>query len=560
MLSRAGGRTGGLLCFTAHEFGPEHCAVRVAGFLLHPKAYSNLESQVSDVEQRYLEELSELASSHKGKIEEMQVLSLIIDNASRGLRPLTRVELSMFPGYNALVRAKVLTETETGAVQAVGDYADINTLVRYRETLRELLATRIERVLSSRPTMPAHEQNAPLFRGPLQSSVIVKGAGDSIGKWAIIGESQDAPVAVDMTTGRGRDGREYAQTIGVFGVQGSGKTYTGCLLLESALMPAPPLMSFDEPMAGVVISWDRYASGPPSYVSMTNPNPVVEASEALYRRYRAIARGVDRVRVLVAKSEVGSYGQPPPGVEVGELAFSYSDLGVEEVLTMMGGDKKDPPLYMDLLAGILGEVMREGFLDLGRFTSAVQESDLDKQQKRKALQRVKMMAPYITDGPPFCDQVRRGQLLVLDLKGKNVTRTMATRLCLLALRVLQNNRNAPRFVVIDEAHKFMEGHLASEIEGIVREMRHAGISLVLSTQGPRAIPEKLIPLLSTIIVHRSGSPDWLRCLTQNCIGFSKVNAHETSSLEVGEALVWSQHSTDKAVTRVRMRPAMTEVK
>ena len=71
-------------------------------------------------------------------------------------------------------------------------------------------------------------------------------------------------------------------------------------------------------------------------------------------------------------------------------------------------------------------------------------------------------------------------------------------------------KKAPVVLFLDEAHQFLKEHLESgesslnidSLALIAKEGRKYGLSLCLSTQRPRDIPESILSQVGTFIVHR----------------------------------------------------------
>ncbi|EKM58858.1 uncharacterized protein PHACADRAFT_248957 [Phanerochaete carnosa HHB-10118-sp] len=50
---------------------------------------------------------------------------------------------------------------------------------------------------------------------------------------------------------------------------------------------------------------------------------------------------------------------------------------------------------------------------------------------------------------------------------------------------------------------------------IIRQYRHLGMRVLVSTQEPTVVPAKLLALCSFIVAHRFQSPGWLRALMRH---------------------------------------------
>lgn len=67
-----------------------------------------------------------------------------------------------------------------------------------------------------------------------------------------------------------------------------------------------------------------------------------------------------------------------------------------------------------------------------------------------------------------------------------------------------------KLIVFDEAHKYLDSgasntdgcELTASIVEIVRQMRHHGIRVLLSTQDPKTLPSHLLEMVSVAILHR----------------------------------------------------------
>ena len=111
---------------------------------------------------------------------------------------------------------------------------------------------------------------------------------------------------------------------------------------------------------------------------------------------------------------------------------------------------------------------------------------------------------------------------------------------------------------------------------IIRQQRHLGVRLIMSTQEPTLSPH-LIDLCSMIVIHRFSSPDWYRTIRKHITIYNRSDEnisvndtdglYELSSLRTGEALIFApsacllddcesmidtKHETFKLVVRKRI--------
>ena len=129
----------------------------------------------------------------------------------------------------------------------------------------------------------------------------------------------------------------------VCGVQGSGKSHTVSIILESMLVPQyTPIGSLKQPLSGLVL---HYSNGGPNGLP----------SEAAYiGRSTGITIKTPKVHVYVPKSSLGTrkrvYAPLGANVTVAPLLFDESELDAEAFLTMMAIDSlESAPLYMQIV-------------------------------------------------------------------------------------------------------------------------------------------------------------------------------------------------------------------
>eukprot|EP00479_Gromia_sphaerica_P014700 TRINITY_DN891_c0_g1_i2.p1 TRINITY_DN891_c0_g1~~TRINITY_DN891_c0_g1_i2.p1 ORF type:complete len:166 (+),score=24.70 TRINITY_DN891_c0_g1_i2:219-716(+) len=132
------------------------------------------------------------------------------------------------------------------------------------------------------------------------------------------------------------------------------------------------------------------------------------------------------------------------------------------------------------------------------------------------------------------------------------------------------SQNVGKLIVFDEAHKYLSteiGDLCDDIVTLVRQMRHNGTRIVVSTQSPHVLHRELFELSSFVVLHRFTSPDWFNYLS-NKMRLPEDAQDEISSLETGNALVFCSQSDigkfsdgamiEKDLFRVLIRPRLTQ--
>ncbi|KAG8947174.1 hypothetical protein FRC03_001151 [Tulasnella sp. 419] len=80
--------------------------------------------------------------------------------------------------------------------------------------------------------------------------------------------------------------------------------------------------------------------------------------------------------------------------------------------------------------------------------------------------------------------------------------------------------------------------LTSTLLSIIRQQRHFGIRVVISTQEPTVIPPVLLDLCSVVIMHRFSSTSWFTHLSQHIPSELTDKAFDqVVQLQTGEAII-----------------------
>lgn len=100
---------------------------------------------------------------------------------------------------------------------------------------------------------------------------------------------------------------------------------------------------------------------------------------------------------------------------------------------------------------------------------------------------------------------------------------------------LEQEADVGRVVALDEAHKYMGESVESQtltesLLSTIRQQRHVGTRVIISTQEPTISP-KLLDLCSATIVHRFTSPEWLKALERHLAGVSAVHLATDDALD-----------------------------
>lgn len=349
-------------------------------------------------------------------------------------------------------------------------------------------------------------------------------------------------------------------TVSVFGVQGSGKSYTVGSIVEMATRAIPGLSTLPRPLGAVVFHFHQTQDYPPEFVSMIDPNDDPEQRRALEADWQAAPMALDDLWVLTTADTVEQRRREFPRAKVAPIAFASAELTVADWRFMMGATSSDA-LYLKLL----GEVMRKARHDLtlDAIREGIAASPLSDSQRALAETRLDFAARFIDDSQSLRDLLRPGRLIVVDLRDEFVDKDQALGLFVTLLNVFagagMGEERFNKLIVFDEAHKYMSGGgLIGQVVEVIREMRHKGVSVIIASQDPINVPPAVIELSSAVVLHRFNSPNWLRHIQKSLAALSDLTSPMMASLAPGEALVWANRASDPQFTRravkLRLRP------
>jgi hypothetical protein len=348
--------------------------------------------------------------------------------------------------------------------------------------------------------------------------------------------------------------------VSVFGVQGSGKSYTVGALVESGLVGAPRLARLPHPLATVVFHFSSDASYRSEFGTLGTPTSDTPSIAWLADHGESPA-AVRDVVVLVARRQLDRRRAEYQGLRVEPLAIGASELTFGDWKLLMGIDGG-----RQMYARALGLVLRQledGFT-LDDFRQGIEQTDLAAGQKSLALARLEFVAEHLADTANVTQWLRPGRLLIIDVRDDLIDKDEALSLFMVLLNRFAETSAPDRFnkmIVFDEAHKYMnDSSLTDAITEAVREMRHKGVTLVISSQDPPSVPSVVVELSTVIVAHRMSAPTWLRALQRSSQAFADVKPGDLAVLRNGQALLWSSGGSARYRTpqRIQVRPRLTE--
>ena len=410
-----------------------------------------------------------------------------------------------------------------------------------------------EPVASEAASMPG---TAP-DEGPSPDDVLVLGSTPASAQFGIIGR----------VAGSGRDvafDTDGTNVVSVFGVQGSGKSYTVGNLIEAALFPDPELNRLPHPLAAIVFHYSTDQTYLPEFAAMSAPNDDQRAVELLRRDYSVEPTGVADVQVIVPEALLSERQAEFPGIEVRPLLLATRELGIDDWKLLMGVEGGDQ-LYIKAMTNLFRSLRNR--LSLDSLRESIASGTLTQQQKILAETRIAFAEAFATDAGGAGQHVRPGGLLIVDVRDPLIEQEEALALFMVMLRLFSQARDPDgrlfnKLIVFDEAHKYMGNpRLTNAIVQTVREMRHKGTSVVIASQNPPSVPREIIELSSIVIAHKFTSPQWLEHIRKVNAAFGReLTPPQLAMLPAGDAFVWSSAGAEefRRPQRVRMRPRLSK--
>lgn len=405
------------------------------------------------------------------------------------------------------------------------------------------------------PVQPVEED--PNYKQPIYDVIIGKN-GDSP-QFGILGKmtSNGRVIGMDLNE---------CNTISLFGVQGAGKSYTIGSITEMVLKQFSNVNKLPAPMASVIFHYSDSMDYAPEFTSMVYPNDEAGQLAKLKAEYGAEAGSVKDVILLAPESQVEERKSQYPDLEVYPIGFDSAELSIKDWMFLLGAMGNDST-YIKELKQIMKQCRYD--MSLENIRQGIQDSEyLSSGQRRMAEQRLKFADEYITDGSKLQRHLRPGRLVIVDLRDELIEKDEALGLFVVMLNIFSsvmkvNGQAFNKFIVFDEAHKYMDNKdLVGSITTAIREMRHKGVSVMIASQDPMSLPTEIIELSSIVVLHRFSSPAWVKHVQKAITPLQNLTPTEMASLVSGEAYLWANKASDKAITqrpiKISIRPRVTK--
>lgn len=398
------------------------------------------------------------------------------------------------------------------------------------------------------PDAAIQTQNAPGYD-------VMLGVQGTTPQYGIFGEIAGRKIALDLN---------QTHTISLFGVQGSGKSYTLGSIVEMACLPIPAINVLPSPLATVIFHYSPTQDYKPEFTSMIAPNTDANQIAQLRERYGATPQALQDMVLLVPAAKVAERQREYPGIEVLPITFAASELKAVHWKFLMNAVGSQSGYIKQI--NLAMKKLREK-LTLEGLRQEIANSFMSDHLKELAQMRLAFAEEYIDDSRRLTDVIRPGRLVIVDIRDEFIEKDEALGLFVVLLQIFSEatyqGKTFNKLVVFDEAHKYIESpDLVSGLIEVVREMRHKGTSIMVASQDPPSVPVSLIELSSQIILHRCNSPAWLKHIQKANSSLNSLTPEKMSHLGSGEAYVWSAKATDDGFTRgaikMKCRPRVTQ--
>lgn len=405
--------------------------------------------------------------------------------------------------------------------------------------------------------VPEPEPIDPNYKEP-NCDVIIGKNGDSP-QYGIIGKmnSNGRVIGLDLNE---------CNTISLFGVQGAGKSYTIGSITEMVLRQFSKVNKLPAPMASVIFHYSDSMDYAPEFTSMVYPNDEAGQLAKLKAEYGAEPGNIKDVVLLAPESQVETRKAEYPDIDVHSIGFDSSELAVRDWMFLLGAMGNDST-YIKELKQIMKSCRND--MSLVNIRNGVANSNhMSTSQRSLAEQKLDFAEEYITDGNKLQQYLKPGRLIIVDLRDEFIEKDEALGLFVVMLNIFSSvmkvdGRAFNKFIVFDEAHKYMNNkELVGSITTAIREMRHKGVSIMIASQDPMSLPTEIIELSSIVVMHRFSSPAWVKHVQKAITPLQTLTATEMAALGSGEAYLWANKATDKAITqrpiKISIRPRVTK--
>lgn len=360
---------------------------------------------------------------------------------------------------------------------------------------------------------------------------------------------------------------EDPQAILLFGYMGSGKSYALGVMIENALLREPHVLKqADKPLTVIAFNYRKNRRARIEYPSYGYPNDDESAIYRLREDYGLDPTSIGKINFIAYEPELvkcrDEYG-PHPGFP---LKFRPMELQMEEWLILLKPPSRRSE-YMNVLKDMLENCYYGDVLDIENLKIQVEATDrLNKGQKRRALNRIAFAEKFIDKdrGYEWDDLFKPGVLNVIDIRSPMIDREQALQLCIVSSNIAQRTtQEVNKLIVFDEAHEYMNNQsFIEELDTMLTQIRHNGISFILASQVPEHIPHRIFRFCNTRFLFKITNKASFKYLNREIPDLAGLTVSRLSDLPKAKGYCYL--NTDAAVNDGRLkhglfqfRPRMT---
>ena len=200
--------------------------------------------------------------------------------------------------------------------------------------------------------------------------------------------------------------------VSILGVQGSGKSYAAGAIIEMAVNPIPLLSELRKPLSCIIFHFSKEEKRVPEWIGLAEENSSVTQIQKLKTVYGASPSHVhvSQINILVPPTKVVERKQQYKGFNVLPLLFSPSRLKADDWKRLLTFGKGTDALYMEALGEIMIDLRaKKANFGADDLVAEINGSDLNKGQKKFALQRIKIIGRWLSEErSPFIELIKPG--------------------------------------------------------------------------------------------------------------------------------------------------------
>ncbi len=355
-----------------------------------------------------------------------------------------------------------------------------------------------------------------------------------------------------------------------FGTPHSGKTYAEGVYLESALLHNPYQTRLPYPLCALSFGFGRHGGGSHMAEQMVARYPNHDPAEVrrLVHDHGTLPQGIEDVVGLTVSRQAGALREQHPHSQVLPLRFPCCQLGIDNLKRMMIMDDQAHTLMAEQVSELV-DGLPHGFTKEDLIGRALRRRFAHKGIKRLVLKRLRLACQLIDDECDVRGLIRPGRLIAVELRDMWLPWTRAMKLFQVVLDVMvmgEGGLPCNLLLAIGEAHKFLKDPGVREtVEELIKERRHLGLSVVLSSQDPTAVPRSTLAEMDGVGLFRMDSERLVKHVGRDFVAFKQLTARDTAALKDGQMFFWSQKwhvpdapgTLDGYLVKVQVRPRMS---